>query len=641
MSFTNQSFLMDSPHKELVRNGKLDLDNLNRQISVLYGVYGGIVGAEKIVLRAGKYEALPFIHSDNPRQRLIGLQRIIFENADITEEAKDEEIPLILADIEDVLANLLARQAVEERLEQRLTERLEEKHQEYMREVKMQIIKEDLGEVETPESERKLEELKKLDEIKLSVSAMELVRPKTLAEVVGQEQAVSAMLAKLATPYPQHMILYGPPGVGKTTAARLVLEEAKKRGYTPFSDTAPFVETAGTTLRWDDRDITNPLIGSVHDPIYQGAKRDLADSGIPEPKPGLVTEAHGGVLFIDEIGEMDPRYLNRLLKVLEDKKVRFESSYYDEGNPLVPAYVRKLFTEGAPADFILIGATTRDPGEINPAIRSRCGEVFFEALEEKQIQTIVKEAAKTLGVTLEDGVAEDISSYTSEGRKAVHLLADAYSYLLAEGHGEVRGPLTKAHVKAVTRAGRLTPHSHEVEKAPVVGKVNALGVLGYMGSIIEIEAVAFPASEKGKGQLRFNDTAGSMAKDSVFNAAAVVRQVTGKLLTDYDIHLNIVGGGNIDGPSAGCAITVAIISAIEGHPVRQDVAITGEMSIQGFVKPVGGIMEKAYGAKKAKAQAIIIPKDNERDMPENYLGLRIYPVQTIKDVLEFLLYTKE
>ena len=62
--------------------------------------------------------------------------------------------------------------------------------------------------------------------------------------------------------------------------------------------------------------MTNPLIGSVHDPIYQGARRDLADTGIPEPKPGLVTEAHGGILFIDEIGEMDPMLLNKLLKVM-------------------------------------------------------------------------------------------------------------------------------------------------------------------------------------------------------------------------------------------------------------------------------------------------------------------------------------
>jgi len=93
--------------------------------------------------------------------------------------------------------------------------------------------------------------------------------------------------------------------------------------------------------------VTNPLLGSVHDPIYQGAKRDLADSAVPEPKLGLVTEAHGGILFIDEIGELDLLLQNKLLKVLEDKRVRFDSSYYDPSDPNVPKYIKKLFEEGA------------------------------------------------------------------------------------------------------------------------------------------------------------------------------------------------------------------------------------------------------------------------------------------------------
>jgi len=216
----------------------------------------------------------------------------------------------------------------------------------------------------------------------------------------------------------------------RPAAPRLVLGAAKKRAVSPFGENAPFVETDGTTLRWDPRDITNPLLGSVHDPIYQGAQKSLADSGVPEPKPGLVTDAHGGILFIDEIGEMDEMLQNKLLKVLEDKRAYFESAYYDPDDKRVPPYIRKLFEEGAPADFVLIGATTRDADHINPALRSRCAEIYFEPLTPAHILTIVENAARRLNVALAEGVAQLISTYTIEGRKAINILADAYSLAL-------------------------------------------------------------------------------------------------------------------------------------------------------------------------------------------------------------------
>src|SRR5690606_36869880 len=129
------------------------------------------------------------------------------------------------------------------------------------------------------------------------------------------------------------------------------------------------------------------------------------------------------VLFIDEIGEMDPILQNKFLKVLEDKRVHFDSSYYDPSDPNVPKYIRKLFEEGAPADFILIGATTRDPSEISPALRSRTAAVFFEPLSQDEIKEIVVQAACRLGVTLEEGVAAMISEYSVEGRSATGILA--------------------------------------------------------------------------------------------------------------------------------------------------------------------------------------------------------------------------
>ena len=611
-------------------------DELKRQVSALYGLYAGLIGAEKVVLKAGKLDALDLMRSEDVGERVLALQKLVFEDPTVDKVPTAQEIPDLLDEIEDELADLMARRTVEDKIEKKIAEKMEERHQEYIKEIKMQVLKED-NNVENPQTLKKYAMLEMLDQKKLTKSAMELLRPGTLSEIVGQERAVEALRAKLASPYPQHLILYGPPGIGKTTAARLVLEEAKKLKFTPFAQEAAFVEADGTTLRWDSRDMTNPLLGSVHDPIYQGARKDLADTGIPEPKPGLVTDAHGGILFIDEIGEMDPMLQNKLLKVLEDKRVFFDSAYYDPSDPNVPKYIKKLFEEGAPADFILIGATTRDSSDINPAIRSRCAEIYFEPLTPKHIEEIIFNAASKLEVSIDPDVPRLISDYTIEGRKAINILADAYGIALYRVEEDEKVTITCDDVYRVVQVSRLTPFvSHKASAKPEIGRVFGLGVSGYLGSVIEIEAVAFPSTDKGKGSMRFNDTAGSMAKDSVFNAAAVVRKITGEDLANYDIHVNIIGGGRIDGPSAGTAILTAIISAITGKTIRQDVAVTGEISIQGKVKAVGGVFEKAYGAKQAGIKTVIIPKENEKDIPAGHLGLEICPVEQVEDALTIL-----
>jgi ATP-dependent Lon protease len=440
-------------------------------------------------------------------------------------------------------------------------------------------------------------------------------------------------------------LLYGPPGVGKTTVARLALEAAKSRPQSPFGKNAPFVEASGTTLRWDPRETINPLLGSVHDPIYQGSRREFAESGIPEPKLGLVTRAHGGVLFIDEIGEMDSALQLRLLKVLEDRRVTFESSYYDESAANIPEYVKRLFREGAPADFILIGATTREPDDIDPAIRSRCAEVFFSPLTQHQVVSIVQGAIKRLGVRAGRGVPRAIASYSIEGRKAVQIVADAYGQALYRSRpakkpddGKAQVPtITEDDVTSVAQTSRLLPHTPvKARAAREVGKTFGLGVLHYLGSLIEIEAVAFPAAAPGKGSVRFNDTAGSMAKDSVFNAASVLRTIAGIDTTNFDLHINIVGGGNIDGPSAGLAIFLALYSAITKAPLPQDVAITGELSIQGKVRGVGGIVEKLYAARQAGMRSVLIPRENAREVDASMTGIDVVPVADVEHVLKEL-----
>lgn len=613
-------------------------DELDRKIDMLFTLLVDYYGSDKLVIKAGKMDALHLVRSPEKGERVLALQKIIFENPTLTKPPTEKEIPAILDSLTEKMSDILARRSLEADLEQKVADRLEENHQDYVQDIRRQVLQEEKA-GETPMEQQKRQKLEAMDQISLTQSVMELLRPKTLTDIVGQERAVASLLAKLSSPYPQHLILYGPPGVGKTTAARLVLEAAKKRKLSPFGPEAPFVETDGTTLRWDPRDLTNPLLGSVHDPIYQGARRDLADTGVPEPKPGLVTDAHGGILFIDEIGEMDTTLQNKLLKVLEDKRAFFESAYYDPTDEKVPAYIRKLFEEGAPADFVLIGATTRDASSINPALRSRCAEIYFEPLTPEHIQTIVNNAVQRLNAQLAEGAAALISEYTIEGRKAINILADAYSLALERDEQVL---ITKEDIYKVAQVSRLSPYvTKKASDKGQVGHVFGLGVAGYLGSVIEIEAIAFPAHEKGKGTVRFNETAGSMAKDSVFNAASVVRKLTGQDIHDYDLHINVIGGGNIDGPSAGTAILTAIISAITDKAIRQDTAITGEISLQGKVRPVGGVFEKAYGARQAGISRLIIPHENAKDIPAHHLGLEIYPVDTAQEALELLMEKEE
>ena len=610
--------------------------DLDREIAALYSIVVDVMGSDRLVLQAGKMDALRYLRSEKAGERILALRRILEENPTLgPAPSSKSEIQNEIVHVSELMADIIARRQVEDKIDRKVSEKLEKDHQEYVKDIKLQILKEERVESETPHEAKKREHLEKLDEVKLTQSVMELLRPKSLDEIVGQERAVKSLRAKLASPYPQHLILYGPPGVGKTTAARLVLEAVRGLEHSPFNSDAPFVETDGTTLRWDPRDMTNPLLGSVHDPIYQGAQKSLAESGVPEPKPGLVTDAHGGILFIDEIGEMDMMLQNKLLKVLEDKRAYFESAYYDPTDERVPPYVKMLFENGAPADFVLIGATTRDSHSINPALRSRCAEIYFEPLTPAHIVEIVKNAAEKLNVELDDGIAETISEYTIEGRKAINILADAYSLALENSSGD-KVKISKKHIYEVAQVSRLFQFvTKKASSSATVGHIFGLGVSGFIGSVIEIEAMVFPA-EKGKGTIRFNETAGSMAKDSVFNAASVLRQVTGKDIHDYDVHINVIGGGNIDGPSAGTAILSALVSAVTGKKIRQDVAVTGEISLQGKVRPVGGVFEKAYGAKQAGIKTLVIPKENAKDIPKGHLGLKIFPVDTAQDAFRYI-----
>jgi ATP-dependent Lon protease len=580
-----------------------------------------------------KDKTLKLDSTADEKQKIKVLHEIIFGKNSIN-QLEEAETGIWLEKMREKLSDTAARKYIEEGIKKEVIDLMQKREKEYLEEIKLQVIKKHTG-IENASTLKKFAELEKMKYIKLSKSILDVLRPKKQDEIIGQQDAVGSLISKMASPFPQHVILYGPPGVGKTTAARIALEIAKTKAYTPFAEDAKFVEVDATTLRWDPRESVNPLLGSVHDPIYQGAKKELAELGVPEPKPGLVTEAHGGVLFIDEIGELDIMFQNKLLKVLEDKKVNFDSSYYDVNNGNVPLYIKKLFEEGAPADFVLIGATTRLPEEINPALRSRCAEIYFNPLDSTDITEIVRNSAEKLNVSISCENAACISSYTFEARKAVNILADCYSNAISRFGTSNDIEINEAIIKEVISKSRLVEvNRNKSSNQAEIGKINGLGVNGFLGSVLELEAVCFEREDE-RGKVRFNETAGSMTKDSLFNALSVIRKLTSRNIDTFDIHVNCVGGGKVDGPSAGAAITCLVYSALMNIPARMDTCITGEISIRGNIKAVGGIREKVFAAKRHGFRHVIIPEEN-REEAIGIDGINIITAGNIQEVIAFI-----
>lgn len=489
------------------------------------------------------------------------------------------------------------------------------------------------------ESTKEMEKLLHMRDIQLTKPLSEITRPSDFSEIIGQDNGIKALRAAICSPNPQHVIIYGPPGVGKTAAARLILEEAKKTNNCPFRQDAKFIEVDATTVRFDERGIADPLLGSVHDPIYQGAGA-MGVAGIPQPKIGAVTKAHGGILFIDEIGELHPIQMNKLLKVLEDRKVFLESAYYNSEDMNIPSHIHDIFQNGLPADFRLIGATTRGPESIPPALRSRCLEIYFRSLISDEIERVSANALSKIKFNSEEGVPNLIGKYATNGREAVNIIQTAVGVNINENRNKV----TVSDIEWVLNNGQYSPRpERKINDEPQIGYANGLAVYGpNMGTLMEIEAIAV-RTNRGTGRLTVTGIVEeeeigsgngrtirrkSMAKASADNVITAIKKNMGIDPGEYDIHLNFPGGTPVDGPSAGITIAVAVYSAMTNSYVDNKIAMTGELSIRGKIKGVGGIIPKIEAAMHAGVKKVIIPKENWQEIFKTF-DIEVIPVDSI------------
>lgn len=265
-----------------------------------------------------------------------------------------------------------------------------------------------------------------------------LFRPQSLTDIIGQDEAIELMLLLLDSDLPLNLILYGPPGVGKTTAARAVFAHLQNSKISRLHSNSPFIEADGTALITDKHNNISQLLGHFSSATYRSSSVHAQETGFPDFYPGLVSKAHGGVLFIDEIGEMDTANYNNLLKVIEDGKVSSsmlggsirgpredgEETHFDEAE-------LSLIKNGVPARFILIGATNKNPSELPRNFASRFVTISFKSLSNLDRRRMVRDTAARVGMGITESAIEIISNFQSnQGREFVSVLTAAYSSAL-------------------------------------------------------------------------------------------------------------------------------------------------------------------------------------------------------------------
>ncbi|MBI2572999.1 ATP-dependent protease LonB [Candidatus Woesearchaeota archaeon] len=420
---------------------------------------------------------------------------------------------------------------------------------------------------------------------------------------------------------------------------------------------APFYDATGAHA--------GALLGDVlHDPFQSGGLGTPANQRVVA---GMIHKAHLGVLFIDEIATLHPRTQQELLSALQEKKFPITG----QSERSAGAMVR---TEAVPCDFVLVAAGNLETlKNMHPALRSRIRGYGYEIYMNETMpdtpenrekiarfvaQEVKKENNKIPHFTI-DGVAAIIEEARRRANRKGHLtlhlrnlggLVRAAGDLAKEEGVEV----TRKHVKAAKLlarpleqqlADKYIERKKEYEVIMTtgkrVGRVNGLAVIGegsaHSGILLPIEAEVTPGGKKS--EIVATGKLGDIAKEAVKNVSAIILKYFGEDIKEkYDIFVQFLQTyEGVEGDSASIAVATAIISALKDIPIRQDVAMTGSLSVRGDVLPVGGVSSKVEAAIDAGIKIIIVPHSNIQDIVLDEAKLatvKIIPVHTIQEVLD-------
>lgn len=430
------------------------------------------------------------------------------------------------------------------------------------------------------------------------------------------------------------------------------------------NDAPPFIDATGAHA--------GALLGDVrHDPFQSGGLETPPHERV---EAGAIHKAHKGVLFVDEINMLKMESQHSLLTAMQEKKFSIVGQSERSAGALVK-------TEPVPCDFVLVAAGNVDAVQgMHPALRSRIRgygyEVYMnnvmpdtEENRKKLIRFVAQEVVKDGKIPHFDkmAVAEIIrEAQRRAGRKGQLTLR------LRELGGLIRvaGDIAKAEHADVVSAQHVLNAKNKaksveqqiadkylerkkdyrtfVVSGSAIGTVNGLAAIGantsmaeYSGVVLPIVAEVTPALTKYGGKIIATGKLGEIAKEAVQNVAALIKKYTGEDISNHDIHIQFIGTyEGVEGDSASVSIATAVISALAGVEVLQDVAMTGSLDVRGNVLPVGGITAKIEAAAEAGIKKVIIPRENLRDVliDEKYKNrIEVIPADTLGDVLKVAL----